>query len=385
MLLAPSLLLYGDDKTMDLKKYVYSLDIFDLLGSDVEGVTPLSRGLFTPKKGAEEEVKRDPAREMAQLTVAAFGGQDNARKYFGTTLPVTPNDYSDLGPWREAALRSAEEAELLKQDRGITQSLGLEDVERRNLTGNPFEGNQLVKYKAPPLPSMQPIVDVERSLSSVDIPYEEGEEVATITDPTTGRGLMSPQGGSVSEAPTEDKGILDFIGSGEGTYTSSNRGTIGDDIIGSTRSTTRNGKSLNEMTIGEIQSLQDIDDPNDPNRLFAVGKYQVIPSTMDIVVNGLDLSPDQVFDAATQDKIATFLISKKRPRLGNFLAGGETSLDRAMLEMAKEFASIPVPYDVKKGSRTIKAGQSYYAEDGANKARHSIEETRNMLLAARGA
>ena len=55
-----------------------------------------------------------------------------------------------------------------------------------------------------------------------------------------------------------------------------------------------------------------------------------------------------MFDAATQDKIATFLISKKRPRLGDFLAGGETSLDRAMLEMAKEFASIPVPYDVKK-------------------------------------
>ena len=75
----------------------------------LEGVTPLSRGLFTPKKGAEEEVKRDPAREMAQLTVAAFGGQDNARKYFGTTLPVTPNDYSDLDPWREAALRSAED------------------------------------------------------------------------------------------------------------------------------------------------------------------------------------------------------------------------------------------------------------------------------------
>lgn len=369
---------------MDMKKYVYALDIFDLLGSDVEGVTPLSRGLFTPKKGAEEpEVKRDPAREMAQLTAAAFGGADNARKYFGTTLPATPNDYSDLGPWREATLRSAEEAGLLKQDRGITQSLGLEDVERRNLTGDPFEGNQLVEYKAPPLPSMRPVVDFERSLSSEDIPYEEGEEVTTITDPTTGRGLMSPQGGGVSETPTESKGILDFIGSGEGTYTSSNRGTIGKEIIGSARNTTRNGKPLNEMTIGEIQELQRIDDPNDPNRLFAVGKYQVIPSTMNQVVKGLDLSPDQVFDTATQDKIATFLISEKRPKLGDFLSGGETSLDRAMLEMAKEFASIPVPYDVKKGNRVIKAGQSYYAKEGGNAARHTIEETRNMLLAAR--
>jgi hypothetical protein len=199
-----------EKKLMDLKKYTYSLDIFDLLGSDVEGVTPLSRGLFTPKKGAEEpEVKRDPAREMAQLTVAAFGGQDNARKYFGTSLPATSNDYSDLDPWREAALRSAEETELLKQDRGITRSLGLEDVERRNLTGNPFEGNQLAVYKAPPLPDMSPVIDLKRSLSFEDTPEEPSEEATTtITDPTTGRGLMSPQGGnSTSTRTTTSVGI----------------------------------------------------------------------------------------------------------------------------------------------------------------------------------
>lgn len=193
---------------MELKKYVYSLDIFDLLGSDVEGVTPLSRGLFSPKKGAEEpEVKRDPAREMAQLTVATFGGEDNARKFLGSTPIATSNDYSDLDPWREAALRSAEEAGLLKMDRGITQSLSLEDVDRRNLTGNPFEGNQIVTYKAPPLPNMAPVVDFQRSLSSEDIPVEE-EGVAlsgaAITDPSTGRGLMSPQEGNITRKVITD-------------------------------------------------------------------------------------------------------------------------------------------------------------------------------------
>lgn len=187
---------------MDLKKYVYSLDIFDLLGSDVEGVTPLSRGLFTPKRGAEEpEVRRDPAKEMAQLTVATFGGEDNTKRYLGVTPNAISNDYSDLDPWREAALRSAEEAELLKMDRGITQSLSLEDVERRRLTGNPFEGNQIVKYKAPPLPNMAPAVDFRRSLSSEDIPLEDEDvtlDVGTITDLTTGRGLMSPQEGNTT-------------------------------------------------------------------------------------------------------------------------------------------------------------------------------------------
>ena len=175
---------------MDMKKYVYALDIFDLLGSDVEGVTPLSRGLFSPKKGAEEpEVKRDPAREMAQLTVATFGGEDNARKFLGSTPTATSNDYSDLSPWRDAALRSAEEAELLKMENSITQSLGAEDVVMRNLTGNPFEGNQLTGYKAPPLPEAPRIVSYEgkESTRSDDTPPS-----ATITDPTTGVGLMSP-------------------------------------------------------------------------------------------------------------------------------------------------------------------------------------------------
>lgn len=373
---------------MDMKKYVYALDIFDLLGSDVEGITPLSRGLFSPKKGAEEpEVKRDPAREMAQLTVATFGGEDNARKFLGSTPTATSNDYSDLDPWREAALRSAEEAELLKMENSITQSLGAKDVVMRNLSGNPFEGNQLTGYKAPPLPEAPRIVSYEgkESTRSDDTP-----PAATITDPTTGRGLMSPQGSETprgsenTSTPQESKGILDFIASGEGRYSSSHRGTIGKDIIGTTSNTIRGGKALGEMTIGEIQELQTISDPNNPNRLFAVGRYQMVPSTMAMVVKGLDLPSDQVFDNETQDRMGMYLISKKRPRLGDFLAGGDTSIDRAMLEMAKEFASVPVPYDVTKGSKVIKAGESYYADIGGNAASHTIEETRRMLLAARG-
>ena len=66
------------------------------------------------------------------------------------------------------------------------------------------------------------------------------------------------------------------------------------------------------------------------------------------------------------------------------MAGGDTSIDRAMMDMAKEFASIPVPYDVTKGNKVIKAGESYYSDRGGNSAKHTIEETRNMLLAARG-
>lgn len=208
--------------------------------------------------------------------------------------------------------------------------------------------------------------------------------------PTMGGSMRPASRGSQTEQaiPTEvfegeTSDLLDFISSGEGTYTSSNRGTISNEIVGSTNQTIRNGKPLNEMTIAEIQQLQSITDPNNEDRLFAVGRYQVIPETMEMAVKKLDLSPDTVFNEETQNRIGLYLIGEKRPAVGDFLQGGDTSLDSAMLSLAKEFASIPVPYDVVRNGRTIKAGQSYYAGKGGNKARHTIAETRNMLLSAR--
>ena len=54
------------------------------------------------------------------------------------------------------------------------------------------------------------------------------------------------------------KGLLNFIGSGEGGYDSSNRGTVGGKIIGSTNKTVSNGKKLSEMTIDEIIAAQNM-------------------------------------------------------------------------------------------------------------------------------
>lgn len=197
-----------------------------------------------------------------------------------------------------------------------------------------------------------------------------------------------------SKQTSTGNALLDYIGSGEGTYDSANRGTINGDIVGSELTAKRGGKKVSEMTIGEIRKYQAIKDPNNDDRLFAVGKYQTIPGTLDEAVKSLGLSDDTVFNSEVQDQVGMYLVSKKRPTLGRFLKGSdEVSTDRAMLELAKEFASVPVPYSIKKGQygswpkTDLKPGDSFYKRPGTtsgNKASHSIAETRSMLERSKG-
>jgi hypothetical protein len=178
--------------------------------------------------------------------------------------------------------------------------------------------------------------------------------------------------------------LLDFIASGEGDYNSSNRGTIGSRIVGSTSDTVRNNTSLTDMTIGQIRELQSIKNPNNTNRLFAVGRYQVIPDTLQQAVKDLNLPEDTVFNQETQDRIGMWLINEKRPAVGAFLSGADVPVDEAMMSLAKEFASVPVPYDtVDTRGRRVRAGQSFYHHFGGNRAGHSVQETRNILMQGR--
>jgi hypothetical protein len=178
--------------------------------------------------------------------------------------------------------------------------------------------------------------------------------------------------------------LLDFIASGEGDYNSSNRGTIGSRIIGSTNDTIRNNRPLTNMTVGQIRELQSIKNPNNTNRLFAVGRYQVIPDTLQEAVKDLNIPDDAVFNQETQDRIGMWLINEKRPAVGAFLSGADIPVDEAMMSLAKEFASVPVPYDtVDTRGRRVRAGQSFYHHFGGNRAGHSVEETRNILRQGR--
>lgn len=178
-----------------------------------------------------------------------------------------------------------------------------------------------------------------------------------------------------------DSGLLDFIGSGEGSYTASNRGTRNNRIVGSQmKDTMRNGKLLTDMTFAEIFELQTIKDPMNRNRLFAVGKYQIIPSTMREIFPHSGLKLTDKFTPENQDVLGSLLVVgseetgyAKRASLAAFIRGESDDWHAAMLDFAREWASAPDPR---------KAGNVSVYGSG-NRASHTKEEVYAALLAAR--
>jgi hypothetical protein len=149
-------------------------------------------------------------------------------------------------------------------------------------------------------------------------------------------------------------------------------------------------KPLTQMTLKEIDQWQS--KHPDEN---AVGKYQIVQGTLRGARKALpDLKDTDVFDEKLQDRIyREFLIgASKRPQLNAYLSGqSDVTIEAAQLDLAKEFASIPVPFDVTRPAmygrpeKLVKKGDSYYGGIGKNrdKTNISIEETQKRLIEQR--
>jgi len=193
-------------------------------------------------------------------------------------------------------------------------------------------------------------------------------EGAAISSDSTAPMISAPGSGTST--------LLNFISSGEGKYDSSNRGTSNGKIIGTDHATLRNNKTLSNLTIGEIMKLQSINNPFDTQRLFAVGRYQIIPSTLKEIFPHSGLSLSDKFSHENQDVLGKLLLQgnngyAKRPALAAFLAGKSNNLHAAMLEFSMEWASMPNP----------NTGQSYYGQGNASS--HTIEQVKTALLQSR--
>lgn len=314
----------------------------------------LSRGLFSKARESAEETRGQVASAVsksAEDALASVAGLTNLT-ISKRTLPEdqeTPQlDY------------------FLGQDID-TQEDTLDDIESRTLFGKATADLYEARVERP----------------------TDAKVIDTSSSNTDDKGLSS---GKVSD-------LLDFIGKGEGGYNSAHSGTIGGKIQNSSNNAVRKGKKLTELTIGEIKEYMDIESPSDKDRLFAVGKFQFIPETFKDTVERMELSDDEVFTPELQEKMGTDLIMNKKGRrkLQTFLYQDEktikkSTVDEAMLDLAKEFASIPVPYAIKKGEHgdwpkvDLKAGDSYYSEgvSGGNAAQHTVQETKDILLKLKG-
>jgi hypothetical protein len=146
-------------------------------------------------------------------------------------------------------------------------------------------------------------------------------------------------------------------------------------------------KNVTSMSVGDVMREQS------SGQIFAAGRYQVTPNTMTAAVKALGLKESDTFDAGTQDRIfKEFLVGVKRPEVQKVLAGDKgADIEKAVLDLAKEFASVGIPKAMKIndefGSRNINAGESYYAGVGGNPlgpATITPEQAKEALLASAG-
>lgn len=150
-------------------------------------------------------------------------------------------------------------------------------------------------------------------------------------------------------------------------------------VWGGIRAHDRPPRPLTSLTVGQVLDWQDSIDRKYMSE--AAGRYQIMEDTLRGMYRGAGVPLSAVFDKSTQDALATHLL--KRRGLDDYLAG-RMSLEAFALSLSKEWASLPVPYDIKRGDRTIKRGQSYYAGDGLNAAHADVDEFLSAIQSVRG-
>ena len=128
---------------------------------------------------------------------------------------------------------------------------------------------------------------------------------------------------------------------------------------------------FSKLTLGQVMDMQALS-ARDSDRLFAVGKYQVIPQTLENAARTLRLDRNQPFSHEMQDRIfSEYLIKEKRTPVHDYLVGKNgATLESAQHSLAQEWASFPDP---------AKHGASYYSKDGVNKAHISLDQSANAL------
>lgn len=156
--------------------------------------------------------------------------------------------------------------------------------------------------------------------------------------------------------------LLKLIYSGEGGYTSVNRGKAGD--------TPGGAPELVTLTLAQVKARQAA------GKWFAVGAPQFIPDTLEIAQTDAGLSDSDLFSPENQDILAAaLLIGSKRPKLAAYLKGKTSAIGSAQEELAYEWASLPLPNG--KGA--------YDGDSAGNRASAEVKAVQAALLAARKA
>lgn len=152
--------------------------------------------------------------------------------------------------------------------------------------------------------------------------------------------------------------------SGAAGYNAWNRGTGNNGIRPATHD-----MDFSQLSLGEVQRMQHLN-RNDPDFVFAIGKYQIIPATMDAAVRTLKLDPNERFTPELQNRIfSEYLLRTKQPGIAPYIMGKSDNLQAAMEGLSNEWASFSDP---RKGDM-----RSHYGS--GNNAHISLAESESAL------
>lgn len=172
------------------------------------------------------------------------------------------------------------------------------------------------------------------------------EEQGTSVSPETAKRLKKAYDIDVPESqitktPEQlSSSLLDIIAKGESGslgYNAMNQGgNAATGIVGSGSSKDIIGKNLTDMTVGEILQRGKLPMGNS-DRIFAAGRYQIIPDTLQGLVKQGVVSETEKFTEEVQDRLGRALIQQS----GALKSAQEGNLVEAQNKLAKVWASIP--------------------------------------------
>jgi len=124
---------------------------------------------------------------------------------------------------------------------------------------------------------------------------------------------------------------------------------------------------LEKTTIGDVKKYQANAKDSSYGKLWATGRYQIIPSTLLGLLKKVPLKDSDLYNKENQDRLGWELI-KERKAIIDYINGvvpdTKENLERASLEMAKIWASLGVPYN----ANGVGKDQSYYGKNNVDKA-----------------
>jgi hypothetical protein len=144
-------------------------------------------------------------------------------------------------------------------------------------------------------------------------------------------------------------------------------------------------KDLTEYTIGEIIKMQGIGRDTTNGQLWAVGRYQVIPSTLSAIYKSAGLGLSDKFTAENQDKIGMALLkSTTKAYLNGSIPNTQANREKSALEIAQTWSSVGVPYPMQGRYERVQKNESFYKRSGGfDVANTKTEEIQRLLEQSR--